>query len=83
MFIEGMLCNHPITVANFPLRYRGTKKPENFLAKVKTYYQTDWFKNQTASWKDRHQPEFTEVLTKFGYGFAFNMMQNSELFTDK
>jgi hypothetical protein len=50
---------------------------------IKEYYQVDWFKNQTTSWNTYYQPEFTEVLTKRGFGFAFNMLPNSKLFTER
>jgi hypothetical protein len=54
-----------------------------FLPAIKRFYQTDWFRSQTASWNSRYRPEFSEVLTKRGYGFAFNMLAEAELFTDK
>jgi mannose/fructose/N-acetylgalactosamine-specific phosphotransferase system component IID len=60
---------------------------DSFVSKIvpiiKEYFQVDWFKNQTTSWNTYYQPEFTEVLTKRGFGFAFNMLPNSKLFTDR
>jgi hypothetical protein len=50
---------------------------------IKKYFQVEWFKNQTSSWNTYYQPEFIEVLTKRGFGFAFNMLPNSKLFTDR
>jgi hypothetical protein len=63
--------------------FRTAEKPENFLQRVKEYYQTEWFQNQTASWNTHFKPIFTETLTRRGYGFTFNMLDNSKMFTDK
>jgi hypothetical protein len=83
-FIEGMMCDFDLIVRARPfLEYSKLNKSENFLKKIKRYYRVQWFTNQTATWNTRFRPEFTEVLTKFGYGFAFNMLPESKLFTDK
>lgn len=83
MFVEGMLCNEKSAVVDFYPDYHNLTPSENLMDKIKDYYQTKWFVNQKASWDDRFKPAFTEVLTKFGYGFAFNMMPKLELFTSK
>jgi hypothetical protein len=80
-FIEGMMCNDEYVMRY--INYANASKIENFSTKIKEYYQVDWFANQTASWNGLYQPTFTEVLTKRGYGFAFNMLPDSKLFTKK
>jgi hypothetical protein len=83
MFVEGMLCNDNNLVFMPYHKYDSLNKSLDFMPKIKKYYQTEWFTNQSAIWNNRFRPEFTEILTKFGYGFAFNMLPKSELFTDK
>jgi hypothetical protein len=79
-----MLCDNEMTVRSIRfLQYSKLDKVENLLKKIKRYYQVNWFTNQTASWNQNFNPEFTEILTKFGYGFAFNLLPESQLFTDK
>jgi hypothetical protein len=83
LFIETMLCDLDWVF----LRNNFKNLNDSFVSKivpiVKEYFQVDWFKNQTSSWNTYYQPEFTEVLTKRGFGFAFNMLPNSKLFTDR
>lgn len=55
----------------------------DLLPVFKRYYQRGWFIRQSASWNSRFDAEFTEILTKRGYGFAFNMLPKSKLFTDE
>jgi hypothetical protein len=55
----------------------------NMIPVIRNYFQTEWFMNQFSSWEFKYKPEFTEVLTKRGFGFAFNMLPKSKLFTDK
>lgn len=79
-----MMCNNDLVVRGRTfLDYDNLNKSEDFIKKIKRYYQTDWFTNQTASWNNRFKPEFTEVLTKLGYGFVFNMLPEMDLFTEK
>jgi hypothetical protein len=80
-----MLCDHETLVRSNArsLQYSKLDKVENFMKKIKRYYQVYWFTNQTATWNQNYKPEFTEVLTKFGYGFAFNLLPESQLFTNK
>jgi hypothetical protein len=63
------------------LDYKDGAEVENFSKRVKEYYQVDWFRNQTASWNNLYQPIFTEVLTKRGFAFAFNMLPDYKLYT--
>jgi hypothetical protein len=58
-------------------------KTENFYPKVKKYLQSEWFTNQTAVWNRNYKPVFKEVLTRRGYGFTFNMLPESKLFSDE
>jgi hypothetical protein len=79
-----MLCNDGFIVGFAQLfHYETLGKPKNFMPRIKKQLQTHWFENQTASWNNRFKPEFTETLTRIGYGFAFNMLPKSQLFTDK
>jgi hypothetical protein len=59
------------------------RKLDDFVGRIKKSTQTEWFVNQTAMWNSRYKPEFAEVLTKRGYGFSFNMLPPSKLFTDE
>jgi hypothetical protein len=61
--------------------YTHASEIEEFPKRIKEYYQVEWFRNQTASWNNLYQPIFTEVLTKRGFGFAFNMLPDTKLFT--
>lgn len=63
------------------MRFDKLDKVENFMGKIKAYLRDSWFPNQTATWDENYQPEFTEILTRRGYGFAFNMLPESQLFT--
>jgi hypothetical protein len=74
-----MLCDYEFAMRG--VDYRKATEIEEFSKRIKEYYQVDWFRNQTASWNNVYQPIFTEALTKRGFGFAFNMMPDSELFT--
>jgi hypothetical protein len=84
-FIEGFLCDEEYVVRNddFVKGFHTVKTPENFLQKVKKYYQREWFQNQTASWNTHFKPIFIVTLTRRGYAFTFNMLDNSKMFTDK
>jgi hypothetical protein len=55
----------------------------DFVPAIRKYFQTEWFMSQSSSWEFHYKSEFTEVLTKRGFGFAFNMLPKSKLFTDK
>lgn len=78
-----MMCDNTLVTASWLLDIETLNKSENFLQKVKKLYQTKWFSQQTASWNNHYQPEFTEVLTRRGYGFAFNLLPESKLLTEK
>lgn len=78
-----MLCNDALVVHSLYINYSNVSKSENFMLKVKSFYQTEWFQMQFASWNSRSPTEFKEVLTNRGYGFAFNMLDEGNLFTDK
>jgi hypothetical protein len=84
LFVEGMLCNEG-NMVGYPesFQYDTLPKPKNFMPRIKKQLLTDWFENHTASWNNRYKPEFEEILTRRGYGFAFNMLPKSQLFTDK
>jgi hypothetical protein len=53
------------------------------MAKIKKILQPEWFVEQSATWNGNYEVKFREVLTKRGYGFVFNMMQESDMFTEK
>jgi hypothetical protein len=80
VFVQGFLCNDEMVVRG-KFEYEKANKSENFLGKIKSYYQPKWFMDQAASWNNRYKPVFTEVLTKLGYGSTFNMLPESKLFT--
>jgi hypothetical protein len=50
---------------------------------LKSYYQREWFMNQTAVWNSRYIPSFTENPTRRGFGSTFNMLAVSDLFTNE
>jgi hypothetical protein len=85
-FIEGFLCNKDFIVRQEHLvngAYKTSNKSEDFYKKLKKYYRSDWFMNQTASWNGNFKPVFIESLTTRGYGFTFNLLNASKLYTNK
>jgi hypothetical protein len=81
MYVEAMLCDHDLDeIGKYSPRMN---KSEDLMKKIKKYYQPKWFVKQKASWNLRYKPVFSEVLTKFGYGFTFNMLPKSKLFTSR
>lgn len=38
-----------------------------------------WFETQSASWDQKFSPEFSEVFTRRGMAFSFNMVEASKL----
>lgn len=78
-----MLCDYHTVVEGQYMRYNKLERSENFLGKVRKLFLTEWFENQTASWNTYYQPDFTEVLTKRGFGYSFNMLPALQLFTKK
>jgi hypothetical protein len=84
--IEGFLCDAEIVIQNeqfIETENNHINKTEHFFEKVKKYYQTQWFMNQTGAWNNNYKAVFKEVLTRRGYGFTFNMLPKSKLFTDQ
>lgn len=60
--------------------FRATPYFGNIVPLLKNFSQLEWFGQQSATWNSYYQPEFTEVLTPRGYGFAFNMLDPSKMF---
>jgi hypothetical protein len=83
VFIEAMLCDLDWVFQRNNFQNLNDSFVSKMVSATKEYYQVDWFKNQTSSWNTYYRPEFTEVLTKRGFGFAYNMLPNSKLFTDR
>jgi hypothetical protein len=81
-FIQNLLCNNEYVTrrADFDLENDGI---EDLVNKLRNYSNFEWFANQTASWNTFYQAEFVEFLTKRGFGFTFNMLEPSKLFTDE
>jgi hypothetical protein len=85
-FVRGTLCNNEnvVSTQKFNVKdYPRINASENYLGKIKELYQPEWFTNQSASWSGYYEPVFVETLTRRGYGFTFNMLAESKLFTDK
>jgi hypothetical protein len=83
MLVQGMLCSNKVVVSTWQSHYRYLNKSENFLGKIKKIFQPEWFVQQSATWNNNYEVQFREVLAKRGYGFAFNMMQDYNMFTEK
>jgi hypothetical protein len=83
MLVEGMVSSNVHIVSQWYPQYRRLNKSENLLGKIKKIFQPDWFVEQSATWNGDYEVNFREVLTKRGYGFVFNMMQESNMFTEK
>jgi hypothetical protein len=79
--LKGVLCNNFVIVGYFD--YENATKMEKIVEKIRSYHRIEWFMNQSASWNSVFAPEFTEILTKQGFGSVFNMLPESELLTDK
>lgn len=58
-------------------------KDYNLVKEIFIRDKTYWFKNQTAIWNDRFQPEMVNFLGLSGLGFSFNMMEPSKMFRDE
>jgi hypothetical protein len=83
MLVEGMVCSDVYVVAKWTPHYRHLNKSENLLGKIRKILQPEWIVEQSATWNGDYEVKFREVLTKRGYGFAFNMIQESNMFTEK
>lgn len=46
---------------------------------IKQKSQLDWFKSQSAVWREKIRPEFAEIWTIRGMGFVFNSMSGEDL----
>jgi hypothetical protein len=57
-------------------------KGKEFLPKIRKYFQSDWFMNQTAMWNENFKPTFVES-SKSGYVLTFNMLPGQEMFNQK
>lgn len=77
--VRGFLCN----IGYVLTRMDGNKLSpiEDLLPVIKNLYQIEWFKNQSATWNKDYEPVFTEVFSKSGYGFSFNQLPKTKLFT--
>jgi hypothetical protein len=40
----------------------------------------EWFNRTEAIWNNEKNPKFTEIITRNGLGFTFNLMEHSDLF---
>jgi hypothetical protein len=81
--VQGMLCSDSFVLDMWAFHYRKVNKSENLLRKIKKSFQPKWFAQQSATWNGNYQAVFRAVLTKRGYGFAFNMMPGSKMFRKK
>lgn len=50
---------------------------------LKNRSNREWFKQQKSAWNSNSQPKFVEIPTKQGFGFSFNMLKSSKMFTDR
>lgn len=83
--MNGAICDQDLVVRSmiFINGYKKASKVKNYLEKIKNHYQPEWFLNQTASWNNRFETVFIETLTRRGYGYTFNMLTETKLFTDE
>lgn len=42
-----------------------------------------WFKYRNAKWESIINPPFAEILTNYGFGYTFNLIDKSELLNDE
>jgi hypothetical protein len=42
--------------------------------------QREWFNRTEVIWNNEENPKFTEIITRNGLGFTFNLIEDSELF---
>jgi hypothetical protein len=80
-FTKAILCNVDYVMTG--LDSKRLRKIDDFVGRISNSTLTEWFVDQKALWNSHYKPEFVEVLTKRGYGFAFNMLPSSKLFTDE
>jgi hypothetical protein len=79
-FLQVMLCDL------FDLLYdvkSANRSKVDIVPMIRKFYQRGWFVNQSASWNSHFEPAFTEVIARRGYGSTFNMLPQSELFTNQ
>ena len=48
-----------------------------------SYLEFPWFINRNAKWDGRVDPPFAEVLTNYGFGNTFNLIENSKLLKEE
>jgi hypothetical protein len=85
-FIEGFLCDNEFVTRSAYLiegAYAENDRVADYYNKIKVYYQPEWFMEQTATWNSKYKPVFTETLTRRAFGFTFNMLSESKLFTEE
>lgn len=55
-------------------------KPSDFVENLRNMTdQRAWFSGTEAVWNIDESPEFVEIVTRHGLGFAFNLVEDSEL----
>lgn len=49
------------------------------LETIKKLSRVEWFRNQSATWNEKFQPQFAEIWTTRGIGFVFNSIDGEDL----
>jgi hypothetical protein len=60
---------------NFSFDYLNT-----IIEALRSESKADWLQNQQGQWNEMFQVPFAEVLTSRGFGFSFNLMNDSDVF---
>ena len=48
-----------------------------------THRERPWFIYRNAKWNGAVDPPFAEILTRYGFGYTFNLMEKSKLLDEK
>jgi hypothetical protein len=84
--MEGFFCNRDFVTRNkyfIEGAFQTNNKSADYYNKLKQYYHPEWFMQQTATWNTNFKPVFRESLTRRAFGFTFNMLDESKLFTER
>lgn len=74
--VEDAICNDHFGIEGVYDEFDFTK---GIMFHMKNISLKSWFETQTASWDQKFSPEFSEIFTRRGMAFSFNMIEAPEL----
>lgn len=61
-------------------KYNFTGYSQLMVPTLKNLSTRDWFAKQSGQWNELYEAPFAELLTTRGFGFAFNLLNASDLY---